>query len=60
MSWLLFAIILEAEQYYVKAVSAHKHAAECYAARDRMLATAPKPKINYEIVCIATDRVTVL
>jgi hypothetical protein len=29
----------------------------CFEARDYFMDTAPKPKINYEAVCIQTDKV---
>ena len=28
---------------------------DCFEARDFLIATGPKPKINYEAVCIQTD-----
>ena len=29
--------------------------ADCFEARDFFMATAPKPKINYEAICVQTD-----
>ena len=31
--------------------------AECFEAREYFIATAPKPKIDYEAVCIQTNQV---
>jgi len=30
--------------------------AECFEAREYFISTAPKPKINYEAICIQTDK----
>lgn len=57
MTWVLFVIMLEADRYYVSPTGMHQSMEECFAARDYFLATAPKPKINYEAVCIQSDKV---
>ena len=31
--------------------------AECLTAREYFIATAPQPQINYDALCIATDKV---
>ena len=32
--------------------------AECFEAREHFINTAPKPKINYEAVCVQTDQMS--
>ena len=55
--WILFVLILEADRYYVSPQSFHTSMSECFEARDYFIGTAPKPKINYEAVCIQTNKV---
>ena len=57
MMWILFIIMLDADRYYVQPNSFYSTMAKCFEARDVFMATAPQPKINYEAVCIQTDRV---
>ena len=53
--WMLFVIVLEANVYFVAPKGPFMSMEKCFIARDRSLATFPKPKINYEAVCIQTD-----
>jgi hypothetical protein len=57
MIWVLFIIVLDAEQYYVSPNSFYSSMDKCFAARQGFMKTAPQPKVNYEAVCIKTDRV---
>jgi hypothetical protein len=57
--WMLFVIVLKANVYFVAPKGPFMSMEECFIARDRSLATFPKPKINYEAVCIQTDKVGV-
>ena len=57
--WMLFVIVLEANVYFVAPKGPFMSMEECFIERDRSLATFPKPKINYEAVCIQTDKVGV-
>ena len=57
MIWVLFIIVLDAEQYYVSPNSVYSSMDKCFAARQVFMKTAPQPKVNYEAVCIKTDRV---
>jgi len=54
--WVLFIIVLEADRYYVQPNSFYSTMDKCFEARDVFMATAPQPKINYEAVCIQTNR----
>jgi hypothetical protein len=55
--WMLFVIMLEADRYYVAPQGPFPSMETCFEARDYFMDTAPKPKINYEAVCIQTDKV---
>jgi hypothetical protein len=55
MKWLLFAIIIQADGYGVMPQGPYLTMEDCFEARDFFLATAPKPKINYEAICVPTD-----
>ena len=55
--WMLFVIMLEADRYYVAPQGPFPSMEVCFEARDYFMGTAPKPKINYEAVCIQTDKV---
>ena len=59
MMWMLFVIVLEADRYFVSPQGPFPTMEVCFEARERILSTAPKPKINYEAVCIATDKVSI-
>ena len=53
--WMLFAIIITANGYGTMPQGPFATMAECFEAREHFINTAPKPKINYEAVCIQTD-----
>ncbi len=53
--WILFVILLEADRYYVAPQDVFPTMANCFEARDFFMATAPKPKVNYDAICIMTD-----
>ena len=55
--WVLFIIILDATQYYVQPNSMYSSMDKCFEARELFMKTAPQPKINYEAVCVQTDRI---
>ena len=55
--WMLFLIVLEADRYFVAPRGPFLSMEACFEERSRTLATFPKPKINYEAVCIRTDKI---
>jgi len=55
--WMLFVIILQQDSYMVAPQGPFPTMEVCFEARERIMDTAPKPKINYEVVCIQTDKV---
>jgi len=57
---MLFAIIITAEGYGTMPQGPFATMDECFEARQYFMDTAPKPKINYEAVCVQTDQVETL
>ena len=54
--WLLFAILIQTDGYAVFPQGPFMTMNDCFEAREVFINTAPKPKINYEAVCIQTDK----
>ena len=54
---MLFVIVLEADRYFVAPRGPYPTMEVCFEERERTLNTFPQPKINYEAVCIQTDKV---
>jgi len=57
MMWMLFLIVLQTDSYMVSPQGPFATMEDCFKAREYVMVTAPKPKINYEAVCIQTDKV---
>jgi hypothetical protein len=57
MTWVLFVIVLEADRYYVSPNGMYETMNDCFEAREFFMATAPKPKINYDAICIQSDKI---
>ena len=53
--WLLFAILIQTDGYAVFPQGPFMTMDDCFEAREHFINTAPKPKMNYEAVCIQTD-----
>ena len=53
--WLLFAILIQTDGYAVYPQGPFMTMNDCFEAREHFINTAPKPKMNYEAVCIQTD-----
>ena len=53
--WLLFAILIQTDGYAVYPQGPFMTMDDCFEAREHFINTAPKPKMNYEAVCIQTD-----
>ena len=58
VTWVLFVILLDADRYYVSPNGFYQTMEQCFEARELFMLTAPQPKINYEAVCIQSDRIT--
>jgi len=57
MTWVLFVIVLEADRYYVSPNGMYKTMDACFEAREIVMQSAPQPKINYEAICIQSDKI---
>jgi hypothetical protein len=53
--WALIGVVLSVQGVGVQPISLHPSMEECFSAREVVMASMPKPKINYETVCIRTD-----
>ena len=53
--WLLFAILIQTDGYAVFPQGPFMTMNDCFEAREVFINTAPKPKINYEAVCVQTN-----
>jgi len=54
---MLFVIVLEANVYFVAPKGPFMSMEGCFEERERSLATFPEPKINYEAVCVHTNKI---
>lgn len=54
--WILFVIVLESNGYFVSPSTPFLTMDDCFEAREIVVQSAPQPKINYEAVCIQTDK----
>ena len=54
--WVLFVIFLETDRYMVAPQGVYPTMDDCFEARENVMQSAPQPKINYEAVCIQTDK----
>ena len=53
--WLLFAILIQTDGYAVYPQGPFMTMNDCFEAREHFINTAPKPKMNYDAICIQTD-----
>ena len=53
--WVLFAILIQGNNYSVLPQGPFLSMDDCFAAREVFIESGPKPKINYEAVCIQID-----
>lgn len=53
--WALVGVVVGLAGAQAVPISLHGSMAECFEAREELSATLPKPKMNYETVCVQTD-----
>ena len=53
--WALIGVMLATQGVAVQPISLHDTMEECFEAREQIMLVMPKPKINYEAVCVRTD-----
>lgn len=58
--WVLVATLFMQGEFKFMALGAYPSMDECFKAREHFMDTGPKPKINYESVCIKTDQLEIL
>jgi len=56
MGWVLVAVLIINQESQHMPLGYFTEMESCIEARDVFIATGPKPKINYEAVCIFTDQ----
>ena len=55
VAWALIAVLVSGAGVTTRPFGVFLKMADCYQARDLLIGNAPKPKINYEIVCVRVD-----
>ena len=55
-SWVLVALIALDEGMQMIPSGVYPTMTKCFEARQYFMLTAPQPKINYEAVCVQTDK----
>ena len=53
--WALVAVLLSAKGVAVQPIHLYNTMEECFAGREVFMLPMPKPKVNYELVCVRTD-----
>lgn len=56
--WVLVGVILTAQAVGVQPIGLYNDMAQCFSAREAYMQQMPKPKVNYEMVCIQTNLFT--
>lgn len=60
MVWALVLIYFTETELHFRGIGVYASMAECFEAREQFMAEGPQPKINYESVCVATNRLDLL
>ena len=55
VAWALVAIIISGSGVITKPFGVFLRMGDCFEARDALISQAPKPKINYEVLCVRVD-----
>ena len=53
--WALVGVVVGMAGAQAVPVSIHATMDECFSAREVFMEELPKPKMNYEVVCVRTD-----
>jgi len=53
--WALVVILLSNKGVGFQPIGAYDTMEECFNSRELIMANSPKPKINYELVCVRTN-----
>lgn len=60
MAWVLVVLVFVDSKLGVMPNGAYESMNKCFEARELFMATAPKPKINYDAICVRTDQLEML
>lgn len=60
MVWALVLIYFAETELHFRGIGVYASMSECFEARENFMAEGPQPKVNYESVCVATNRLEVL
>ena len=55
VAWALVAIVFSGTGIVTRPFGVFMNMDECFVARDLLIANGPKPKINYEVICVRVD-----
>lgn len=56
--WVLIGVLIASQGVAVKPFGLYPTMISCFEARDEYMANMPQPKVNYELVCVKTDKIT--
>lgn len=59
MQWILVGLLVQASQLYTKPIAVHESLDDCMAHREYVVQNIGRPIINYQVICVATDRVDI-
>ena len=57
MTWLLIAVLITGQEIAVKSFGVFAGMEDCFKAQEVLAQSAPKPKVNYEIICVRTNSI---
>ena len=57
MTWILFVIMINSQGYATKVDSFHEEMDKCFERRQEIVRTLGTPIINYQAICVRTDKV---
>lgn len=55
VAWLLVAVVASGNEVVTKPFGIFIEMTDCFEGRDLLLAQAPQPKINYEVLCVKVN-----
>jgi len=53
--WVLVAVLLANQGVAAQPIDIYKSMEDCFRARESVIDLMPKPKVNYELICVRTD-----
>jgi len=59
MQWILVGLLVQASQIYVKPIAIHESMSDCMMHREVVVEQIGRPVVNYQVVCIQTDRIDI-